>query len=160
MGKSSTNLEPPDCTLEQQACRATLVPQAAAAFNKPAPAVLREAVPRDLLEAALPLDGGLPPHQPVVPSLHGLGLSADRDCAGLAGGGQGFPIQHHHVGWKGEGLLLPAVDEDGDVGHPTILTISLRPCTTRPPESAAILRSGWTPAWWGPGSSWGSEPSG
>lgn len=87
MGKSCTNLESPDCALEQQARRPAIVPQAAAAFVEPAPAVCRQAVTGYLLEAALALDGGLAPHQPVVPSLHGLRLRADRDCAGLAGGG-------------------------------------------------------------------------
>lgn len=87
MGKSCPNLEPSDCTLEQQARGLALVPQAAAAFVEPASAVGRQAITGYLLEAALPFDGGLAPHQPVVPSLHGLRLRADRDCAGLAGGG-------------------------------------------------------------------------
>ena len=87
MGKSCPNLEPPDCTLKQQARGLALVPQAAAAFVEPAPAVCRQAITGYLLEAALPFAGGLAPHQPVVPSLHGLRLRADRDCAGLAGGG-------------------------------------------------------------------------
>ena len=64
-----------------------LIPQPAAALDKPAPAVCGQAITGYLLEGTLPLDGGLAPHQPVVPSLHGLRLRADRDCAGLAGGG-------------------------------------------------------------------------
>ena len=160
MRKSSTNLETPHRALEQEAGVLHLVAQAAAAVHKPAPSVQRQAVPGDLLEAALPLDCGAAPHQPVVPSLHGLRLRADRDCAGPTGGGQGFPVQHHEVGRKGEGLLLPAVDQDGDVGHPTILTISPRPCTSRPPGFAEVPRPGWTRAWWGPGSWPASASSG
>ena len=87
MGKSCTNLEPSDCPLKQQARSLALVPQAAATLVEPSPAVCRQAITGYLLEAALPFDGGLAPHQPVVPSLHGLRLRADRDCAGLAGGG-------------------------------------------------------------------------
>lgn len=160
MWKSSPYIKPRNCTLKQKACGLTVISKATAAVDKPAPSVQRQAVPGDLLEAALPLDCGAAPHQPVVPSLHGLRLRADRDCAGPTGGGQGFPVQHHEVGRKGEGLLLPAVDQDGDVGHPTILTISLRPCTSRPPGFAEVPRPGWTRAWWGPGSWPASASSG
>lgn len=101
MGKSSPNLEATNGTLKQQARRLALVSQPAAAFDEAAPAVCRQTVTRNLLEAALPLDGRLAPHQPVVPSLHGLRLRADRDCAGPTGGGKGLPVQHHKVCGKG-----------------------------------------------------------
>jgi hypothetical protein len=87
MRKSCPNFKPTDCTFKQEACRLAFIPEAAAAFDKPAPAVCGQAITGYLLEGTLALDGGLAPHQPVVPSLHGLRLRADRDCAGLAGGG-------------------------------------------------------------------------
>lgn len=101
MRKSSAHIEPTDCTLEQEAGSAAFPHQPLAAVEEPAPAVQGHAVTGDLLEAALPLDGGAAPHQPVVPCLDGLRLRADRQCAGPAGGGRLAPVQHHEVCGKG-----------------------------------------------------------
>ena len=81
MGKSSTHLEGPHLPLEQEAGRAALVLQPLAAVGEAAITVDREAVARDLLEAALPFDGATAPHQPVVTCLEGLCVGADRQCA-------------------------------------------------------------------------------
>ena len=81
MGKSCPYLKCPHLPLEQEAGRAALVPQPLAAVGEASITVDREAVARDLLEAALAFDGAAAPHQPVVTCLEGLGLSADRQCA-------------------------------------------------------------------------------
>jgi hypothetical protein len=87
MWKSCPNFKPTYSTLEKKTGGTAFPHQPFAALDKPAPAVCGQAITGYLLEGSLPLDGGLAPHQPVVPSLHGLRLRADRDCAGLAGGG-------------------------------------------------------------------------
>ena len=126
MGKSSSYFKGSDCTLKQDASGATLVTEAAAAFEEPASAIRGQAVAGYLLEGTLALDSGLAPHQPVVSSLHSLGLGADCDCARPTGGGESCPVQHHKVGRKRKGFLFPAINEDSDLGHPTILGSALR----------------------------------
>ena len=161
MGKSRPHVEVPDEPLEQQACAAAFIPEAAAAFDETASAVQRQAVPCDFLEAALSFDCARAPHQPVVPSLEGLGLSADRQCEGPTGGGWATPVQHHQMGREGQGFLLPAVNQDRDrPGHARIVRItgaalSARPGFPRCPSSMP----GASTAWWGHGSSRGSVPS-
>lgn len=86
MGKSCPNFEPTNCPFKQNASRLALVPEAATALEEPASPVRGQAITGYLLEGTLALNGGLAPHQPVVPSLHSLGLRADCDCAGLPGG--------------------------------------------------------------------------
>jgi len=81
MGKSSAYLEGPHLPLEQQAGCAALVTQPLAAVGEASITVRGEAVARDLLETALPLDRTVAPHQPVVTCLEGLGMDADRQCA-------------------------------------------------------------------------------
>lgn len=81
MGKSCPHLKGPHLPLEQEAGRAALVPQPLAAVGEASITVDREAVARDLLEAALALDGAAAPHQPVVTSLECLDLGADSQCA-------------------------------------------------------------------------------
>ena len=126
MRKSRTHFEVPDPALEQQAGGPALVTEASAALGEASPAVHGQAVSRDFLEAALSLDGAGAPHQPVVPGLEGLRLSADRQCEGLAGGGRAAAVQHHEVGRERKRLLLPAVDQDGGgSGHSRMLGISL-----------------------------------
>lgn len=81
MWKTSPHLEGPHLPLEQKASRAAFVPQPLAAVGEAAITVDREAVARDLLEAALALDGAAAPHQPVVTCLECLDLGADSQCA-------------------------------------------------------------------------------
>ena len=86
MGKSCPNLEPTNCPFKQDASGAAIISEAATAFKEPASPVRSQAITGYLLEGTLAFNGGLAPHQPVVPSLHSLGLRADCDCAGLPGG--------------------------------------------------------------------------
>lgn len=101
MGKSCPDIESSDAPLKQQASGTAFPHQPFAAVDEPASAVDGQAITGYFLEASLSLDGGLPPHQPVVPSLEGLRLRADRQCAGLPGGGRLVPVQHHDVCGKG-----------------------------------------------------------
>ena len=110
MRHSCPDIEGPHQPLEKEAGCAALVPEATAAVGEAASAVHRQAVARDFLEAALALDGARAPHQPVVPCLEGLGLSADRHSEGLTGGGWATPVQHNEVCREREWLLLPAVN--------------------------------------------------
>jgi hypothetical protein len=72
MGKSSPDIESSDAPLKQQTSGTAFPHQPFAAVGEPTPAVNGQAITGYFLEASLPLDGGLPPHQPVVPSLEGL----------------------------------------------------------------------------------------
>lgn len=129
MRKSSTHFKAPHLPFKQEACGTAFVAQAFAAVGEPAVSIYRQAVTGYLLEAALALDCAMAPHQPVVPCLEGLGLSADRQCAGPTGGGHAPPVQDHKVCREREGFLLPAVNDQVNVGHAHILTIILRRST-------------------------------
>ena len=161
MRKSRSYIKVSDQPLKQQACTAAFVTQAATAFDEAASAVHRQAVSRYFLEAALALDGAAAPHQPVVPCLEGLRLSADRHSEGLTGGGWATPVQHNEVCREREGLLLPAVYQDRHrAGHARMVRITSAAWSARPgfPRCPSSRPGAWT-AWWGPGSSRESVPS-
>lgn len=126
MRKSRPYFEVANPALKQKARSPAIVTKATAAFGEASPAVHGQAVARDFLEGTLALDCACAPHQPVVPGLDGLRLSADRQCKGLAGGGGAAAVQHNEVCRERKWLLLPAVDQDRDCsGHSRMLGISL-----------------------------------
>ena len=86
MWKSCPYFKGSNRPFKQYASGTAIISEAATAFKEPASPVRSQAITGYLLEGTLAFNGGLAPHQPVVPSLHSLGLRADCDCAGLPGG--------------------------------------------------------------------------